>query len=188
MSDAYFLVLDLEATCDKTGFPRDERETIEIGALLVGAASLTVIHEYQTFVRPIRHPQLTDYCIDLTSISQETVDAAPGFPSAFQGLLDLIEPFGSPTLASWGRYDHRQLNRDCAFHALDYPFAEHMDLSALFMRRVGLKRRISMANAMKRCGLTMSGTQHRGIDDAKNLLRLMPWCLERQPMPAATTT
>ena len=99
--------------------------------------------------------------------------------------MELVAPYGLPTLASWGRYDHRQLSRDCAYHGLDYPFDDHLDLSALFMRRVGLKRRISMANAMKRCGLQISGTQHRGIDDARNLLRIMPWCLGRNELPDA---
>ena len=50
MSNGFLLVLDLEATCDRVDFPRQEQETIEIGALLVGAENLEVIIEYQSFV------------------------------------------------------------------------------------------------------------------------------------------
>ena len=179
----HYLVVDLEGTCDQVGFPRGERETIEIGALLVRASDLKPIQEYQTFVRPIRHPHLTDYCRNLTSISQADVDAAPGFVDAFRGFCTLAPGESQPPLASWGGYDRRQLKRDCDFNGIEFPFEDHIDLSVCFMRNAGLKRRLSMANAMKRVGLDFSGTLHRGIDDARNLVRLMPWALGRNEIP-----
>jgi 3'-5' exoribonuclease 1 len=48
----YYLVVDLEATCDDRGaVPRGEMETIEIGAVLVDAETLQPLDEYQTFIR-----------------------------------------------------------------------------------------------------------------------------------------
>ena len=55
-----YLVIDLEATCDdQGGVPRHEMEIIEIGAVLVAADTLAPLDEWQSFVRPVRHPELT---------------------------------------------------------------------------------------------------------------------------------
>jgi len=53
-------------------------EIIEIGAVMVEAQGLTVIDEFQTFIKPVRYPILTEFCKSLTSITQEQVDQAPG--------------------------------------------------------------------------------------------------------------
>jgi inhibitor of KinA sporulation pathway (predicted exonuclease) len=66
----YFLVLDLEATCcDRGTIKRHEMEIIEIGAVMVGAKTLTIRDEFQTFIKPVRHPVLTEFCKSLTSIT-----------------------------------------------------------------------------------------------------------------------
>jgi len=75
------VVMDLEATCDDRGtVPKHEMEIIEIGAVLLEPECFSVISEHQSFVRPGRHPTLTAFCTQLTTISQADVDAAPRFP------------------------------------------------------------------------------------------------------------
>jgi inhibitor of KinA sporulation pathway (predicted exonuclease) len=32
-----------------------------------------------------------------------------------------------------------------------------------------------MAGALKLCGLPLQGVHHRGIDDARNIARMLPW-------------
>lgn len=54
-------------------------EIIEVGAVTVDAANLQVVDEFQSFVRPTRHPRLTEFCTGLTSIAQQDVDNAPVF-------------------------------------------------------------------------------------------------------------
>jgi len=79
----YYLVVDLEATCDDKGqVPREETEIIEIGAVLVEGGSLATVAELMTFVRPIVHPELTAFCTQLTTITQDMVAPAPAFPEA----------------------------------------------------------------------------------------------------------
>ncbi len=75
----YFLVVDLEATCSDDGIavPRDEMEIIEIGALMIHGRTLDSVSEFQSFVRPVRNPLLTDFCRKLTGITQSEVNAAP---------------------------------------------------------------------------------------------------------------
>ena len=57
-------------------------EIIEIGAVMVDRETLSIVDEFQTFIKPIRHPILTDFCKQLTSITQSQVDTAPTFPAA----------------------------------------------------------------------------------------------------------
>jgi inhibitor of KinA sporulation pathway (predicted exonuclease) len=64
---ARYLVIDVEATCDDAGaVPGPEMEIIEVGAVFVDGASLEAVEEFQSFVRPVRHPRLTALCTPLT--------------------------------------------------------------------------------------------------------------------------
>jgi len=36
-----------------------------------------------------------------------------------------------------------------------------------------------MAKALKRVGITLEGTHHRGIDDARNMAKLMPFIISK---------
>ena len=173
----YYLVVDLEATCDDAGaVPRDESEIIEIGAVLVDGETLCAVDEYQTFVRPVLHPKLTAFCTELTTIRQADVDDAPRFPEVSPQLRE----FGAgAAFCSWGNYDRHQLAADARRHAIPMPLpGPHLNLKELFAKTMGGKRQ-GMRGALARVGITATGTHHRGIDDARNIARLLPYALGR---------
>ena len=68
------------------------------------------------------------------------------------------------------------------------PFGgRHLNLKKQFSAALGEERLYGMDGALCRVGLPLLGTHHRGIDDARNIARLLPWCLGRQaadPVPA----
>ncbi len=176
----HFLVIDLEATCDdERRLPSRQMEIIEIGAVLVDPASLDPVGEFQTFVKPVRHPVLTPFCTRLTSITQADVAGAPGFPQAIRQLARFIE--GRDALfCSWGDYDRHQFEQDARYHKVALPFGgRHLNLKKRFSAELGEEKRYGMAGALRRVGLTLRGTHHRGIDDARNIARLLPWSLGR---------
>ncbi len=177
MTYDYYLVIDLEATCDDRGaVPKPEMEIIEIGAVLADATTLEAVEEFQTFVRPVRHPRLTEFCIGLTHITQAMVDAAPRFPQAIAALREFIGG-RSILFGSWGAYDNNQFRLDAALHGVELPLGNaHINLKQEFSRRLGTKKRFGMASALKKVGLPLVGTHHRGIDDARNITRLLPHC------------
>jgi inhibitor of KinA sporulation pathway (predicted exonuclease) len=175
-----YLVIDVEATCcDDDSFPRDHMEVIEIGALLVDGESLEPLRELQTFVRPVRHQQLTAFCTRLTTITQAQVDAAPRFPDAMALLRQFLD--GTAALfSSWGAYDRGQLERDARFHGVALPLgARHFNIKEAFARRLGERRGLGTSRALGRVGLRFAGTRHRAVDDARNIARLLPWALGR---------
>lgn len=188
-SEPYFLVIDLEATCDANGrIPRPETEIIEIGAVLVDGATLVPIDELQTFVRPVRHPVLTPFCTALTSITQADVDGAPGFPEAIARVRELLRRLraGGALFCSWGDYDRAQLARDAERHRVELPFGRrHLNLKQRFSDVLGETKRYGMAEALRRVDLRLVGTHHRGIDDARNIARLLPWIVGGRAARAA---
>jgi len=110
-----YIILDLEATCWEK---RDQQpnEIIEIGAVRVGEDK-RVQDEFCTFVKPIVHPQLSAFCTQLTSITQQQVDAAPEFPAALEAFQQWIKQSADDyLLCSWGFYDRGQLEKDCRLH------------------------------------------------------------------------
>ena len=178
---SHYMVVDLEATCDDRGrMPKHEMETIEIGAVMVEGQGLNIVSEYQTFVRPVRHPVLTHFCRQLTTIEQADVDNAPGFPEAFAALVDWWRAHDAALFCSWGFYDRKQFEQDCAHHTVPYPFGDHhLNVKRAFAHELRLPGGVGMSRALKRVGLPLSGTHHRGIDDARNIARLLPWALGR---------
>jgi 3'-5' exoribonuclease 1 len=180
-----YLVIDLEATCDNAGaVPKREMEIIEIGAVLVDCETFEPLAEFQTFVRPIRHPILTSFCRELTSITQAEVDAAPRFPEAIAALREFMRG-EQPLFCSWGAYDRGQFKLDAGLHDIKLPFGpDHLNLKEAFSEALGTRKRFGMAGALRRLGLSLAGTHHRGIDDARNIARILPYAIGAQPMPA----
>ncbi|WP_176317933.1 3'-5' exonuclease [Burkholderia vietnamiensis] len=172
------LVVDLEATCsDDDTISPENMETIEIGACWVGADG-SVLDRFQSFVRPIVNPRLTEFCCQLTGIRQEDVDSAPLFPAAAELLREFVHRHQTPgsIWASWGAYDRRQLARDSARHGTAEPIEmQHQNAKRLFAKSQRIGKEVGMAKACELAGLPLEGSHHRGLDDALNVARLLPW-------------
>ncbi|MCX8140390.1 MAG: exonuclease domain-containing protein [Gemmataceae bacterium] len=172
---AYYLIVDLEATCSEDGtIPPQEMEIIEIGAVLQSARTFAIVSEFQTFVRPVRHPELTPFCTQLTGITPVDLAQAPPFPEALEAMNRWLSPFSDWLFCSWGDYDHKQFLQDCAFHGVAYPFSSgHLNLKAELARVLGLPKRLSLGEALRHLGMEFEGSPHRGLDDARNIARIV---------------
>lgn len=169
-----YIIVDLEATCDNGGIPREEMEIIEIGAVEMLSANAEPSREFSLFVQPILHPVLTEYCFNLTSILQSDIVQAEKFIPVFQKFMAWIGP-EAYTLCSWGNYDLTQFLQDFALHGMTPPeafdSARHINLKKVFADRFGSKQ-LGMKAALRKVGLPLLGRHHRGIDDAHNIAAL----------------
>src|SRR5262249_3110677 len=160
------VVVDVEATCWKRGVFSRKKETIELGAvLLVPDREASAWAEFQTFVRPQRLPRLSNFCRQLTGITQEGVDAAPSFPEALRMFLVWAQPLERVVLATWSHYDLWQLDLDLEAHGLpklDFPF---LDVKKLAARMVGGKSLEETARELAPECVAMP--RHRAINDAR---------------------
>ena len=87
---------------------------------------------------------------------------------------------------SWGDYDRRMFEAQtqrlgCYLDLLSFP---HVNIKKLWVASTGhSKKRSGLMNALARHGLEFEGHYHRGIDDACNMARLLPfmnWDLQDQ--------
>ena len=186
----YLLVIDLEATCSEDGaVPRQEMEIIEIGAVMLAVADLALVSdplsidsisdEFQTFVKPVRHSQLSQFCKTLTSIQQVDVDQAPLYQDAIKAMslwIDSFAPIEEILFCSWGAYDKNQFQQDCIWNGVTYPFADtHCNIKKLYSKMPGQKKPKGLGKVIKELGWEFAGSHHRGIDDARNIARVVGW-------------
>jgi 3'-5' exoribonuclease 1 len=178
------LVVDVEATCwpddqpDLRGRQRQISEIIEIGAVRLVGPELDVAGEYQAFVRPVTHPVLSDFCRELTSITQPEVDGAPAFPEAWAAFVAWFEvDLPEVVMASWSAYDHVLFARQCVDHGLDAPPWTHLDVKDEYGQwgflRDGRRPRVRLAQALDALGVPQEGRAHRAIVDARNTAELL---------------
>lgn len=171
---ATYVILDLEATCREGGTPPVRMETIEFGAVRFDRSTLAVTDEFSNFVRPVAERQLSDFCVNLTGITQADVDGASGFYEVFPEFLSWLGD-GDEALCSWGAYDIRQLEVDCARHGLTFPGCleeKHWNLKTMFAAAYGIRSR-GMERALNYLGIPLDGRHHRGIDDARNIAKIL---------------
>jgi len=181
------MIVDLEATCQRDGeFNLDEMETIEIGAVMFDCATLTIVDEFQTFVKPTTKETLSEFCTELTCIKQSDVNNAPSFQEAFEALNGFAERHRAFAWASWGNYDKKQLLKDCERNSLPFRLPPHVNLKKAFRKAQKMRWELGMEKALLHVGLTPTGVAHRGIDDARNIARLAPWYLS-DALPSASS-
>lgn len=184
----YYLIVDLEATCWPNNPDKALMETIEIGAVLLDETLALPAPEFQRFIRPQAEPVLSEFCTQLTSITQADVDAAEVFATVFAEFTAWAEAAEPVTFCSWGIFDHSQLKKDCARWGLAFPPALEKRLNLKHTFKKLYKEQVGMAGALKHLNLELQGTHHRGIDDARNLARIaqvmLPLLLERTAPPA----
>ena len=170
-----YLIIDLEATCWESGGKKEESEIIEIGAVLLGG-DCKILGEFQTFVKPVKKPILSEFCKSLTFIKQEDINNAEIFPIAFEKFIREVEGAAgcgikNITFCSWGHYDRKQLIQDCQLHNVQYPFLNHRSLKHEFAERRNTKPK-GMKKTLQSCGIELDGTHHRALDDAKNIAKI----------------
>ncbi len=167
----YFLIVDLEATCcDRGNIPRHEMEIIEIGAVILNRENWEIDSEFQTFIKPVRHSNLTNFCTELTTIRQQDVENAPEFAEVMKNFQGWIDSFPNYIFCSWGNYDKTQFIQDCKFHNISYPFnSEHRNIKKEFSEYIVTSKSFGMAQALNHLNIELKGTHHRGIDDARNI-------------------
>ena len=167
-----YIIVDLEATCWDQ-WDKSPNETIEIGAVLINEKK-SIESEFVAFIKPIKYPVLSDFCKDLTSIEQEVIDEAAYFSEVIELFKNWFDwETGDYVLCSWGFYDRKQFESDCNLHGLDKKWIEkHISLKHQYRDIKNLRRAIGMKNALKQEKMSLEGTHHRGIDDARNIAKI----------------
>lgn len=187
------IVLDFEATCDRKEPPRPQ-EIIEFPCVLLAAQTLEPVDQFSRFVRPIHHPILTPFCTELTSITQEQVDAAEPFPAVLSAHLAWLrshnlqlapddggEPFTFITCGDWDLRTMLPRQFACSNPPLGpvpWVFQRWINIKKLYTTWSG-RRAPGMVRILRELDLEMTGHHHRGIDDCHNIAKIVRALVER---------
>lgn len=180
-SQKLILIIDLEATCwdgNVEGLNRkqtvDDMEIIEFGCAIAQLEE-AVVDSRSFMVRPQAHPKLSDFCTQLTSITQRDVDSAPVYQDVLPEINQWLENYDLAAWGSWGNYDKNQISAEQRRHSLVPEFFSlpHINIKQQWRQGKVNSRSAGLANALKYHGLSFEGTHHRGIDDALNIARLL---------------
>jgi len=170
-----YIIFDLEATCWEEKNDR-VNEIIEIGAVRL-SSNLEVVDTFSEFVKPTINPELTEFCKTLTSIKQENIRGAKMFNEAIGDFERWIFSFdGDVELVSWGYYDKNQIIQESSLKnysgdIINLLEEKHMSLKHEFAK-MRKERTCGMKKALNKLNLPLDGAHHRGIDDAKNIVKI----------------
>jgi len=164
----FLVVVDIEASCWLGHPPPDEQnEIIEVGVCLMSLDTGEVSAKQSILVKPTRS-KISDFCTELTTLTQAEVDTGITLEAACAILRD---EYDAPDRiwTSWGNYDKNMFIGQCASFGIDYPFSpKHFNLKKIYSKVYG-KRPPGMAGALEALQIPLTGTHHRGADDAYNI-------------------
>ncbi|GAB5418049.1 MAG: exonuclease domain-containing protein [Crocinitomicaceae bacterium] len=167
-----YIILDLEATCWEDRSIKRRSEIIEIGAVKINEEK-EIVDEFCAFIQPSLHPELSEFCTELTTITQEDVDGAETFERVIRNFWEWINLDEDYLLGSWGMYDRNQFRKDCELHELSTEWLRrHISLKHQYTKIKNMKRHAGMKGALWMEGIELQGTHHRGIDDARNISKI----------------
>jgi inhibitor of KinA sporulation pathway (predicted exonuclease) len=166
------VVVDLETTCWEKRERDRIMEVIEIGVCLLDISSGEISARQSILIRPV-YSVVSEFCTKLTTLTQEVVETGIGFREACVKLEDEYQT-KKRVWASYGDFDRHQFERECRLKNIPYPFgSRHINVKSLFAIKHRLTEEIEMDKALALLGLELMGTQHRGVDDAYHVARIL---------------
>ncbi|XP_033737248.1 ERI1 exoribonuclease 2-like [Pecten maximus] len=201
----YLIVLDFESTCWKEK-KFQTQEIIEFPAVLLNTTTGDIESEFHYYVQPQEQPILSDFCHELTGITQEQVDE--GIPLrlclkkfskwleslckdkgiTFSPVLGQQSSSKAATFVTWSDWDLGVcLFNECRRKQLLKPsqLNSWIDLRATY-RKFYNRRPQGLNGALQDLGITFEGREHSGLHDSRNTARLA-WRMTRDGCILTTT-
>lgn len=171
------IVIDIESTCWEGKTPDGmENDIIEIGVCLLDINTGEISDNRAILVKPERS-NISSFCTELTTITSELiVKEGISFQEALRILMKEYDT-KSRVWASFGAYDLNQFKKQCTALGVGYPFGpSHINVKSLFALKKKLPFEQGMVGALEILNIPLEGTHHRGVDDAKNIAKIL-WCI-----------
>ncbi|CAF0824168.1 unnamed protein product [Adineta steineri] len=178
----FVAVIDFEATC--TAEPPNPyiQEIIEFPIVLIDVAKQEIVDTFHSYCKPILQPILSDYCKQLTGITQEQVNNASVFTDVFINVekwlndRNLISDSEQKCLfitdgpADFSKY----LRMQCEISHIIYPnwAYQWFNVKKAFSDFYFVMRG-RIQNMLENLHLPFHGNLHSGLDDAINIGRIV---------------
>lgn len=172
------LVLDFEANCVEGGrLPVNEIIEIPVVPVDMERQEVSQSMVFHTFVAPTEIP-LTRFATELCGITPEMLAGQPTLPQALQALEEHIEhnKLGDAVYITCGDFDLRTcLAREARSKKLALPWQmrRYINVKEVFAQFTRKGGHWSMVEMLEELGLALQGRHHSGLDDARNIARVV---------------
>ncbi|XP_029644968.1 3'-5' exoribonuclease 1 [Octopus sinensis] len=183
----FLIVIDFEATCTPYNV-NFKHEIIEFPIILIDVQQKKIVDKFHAYCKPTINPQLTKFCIELTGITQETVNNAQTFPLVMsqalqwllsKGLLTSVSnsshrrnKFAIVTDGPWdmGRFLYYQ----CQYSGVQFPrwARRWINIRRRYESFYSCKKVGGLKGMLEMMGMSFEGQLHCGLDDAYNIARI----------------
>ena len=148
------------------------QEVIEFGAVKLGE-DLREVDSFRVLVKPA-YGEIPPRYARLTGITNDMVADAAGFETVLKDFAAWCED--AETVYAWSGSDLDQLRGEARMKELDFPLDrladKWADFQKIFTRAVGLKRELSLEQAVNIADISFEGHQHDALWDARNTAEL----------------
>mmetsp|Transcript_36773 Transcript_36773/g.77585 ORF Transcript_36773/g.77585 Transcript_36773/m.77585 type:complete len:240 (+) Transcript_36773:251-970(+) len=203
MTDAgmfdYLCILDFEATCNDTKPAPKPQEIIEFPTLLLNVRTGVIEREFHYYIKPDVHPTLTEFCTELTGITQDTVNGGISLREALDlhqrwiddniANRDNLNAEGDETKETTTTTAHRPtftyitcgdwdlktcLPNQLAYHNEPTPsiFRRWLNIKREYQNFYETKKPKGMVGMLRGLNMELEGRHHSGIDDCRNIGRI----------------
>ena len=171
-----WVFMDLEMKPVDKQFRRERdicrQEVIEFGAVKLGE-DMTETDSFRALVKPALGEIPPRYA-QLTGITNDMVAEAPNFETVLGQFAAWCED--AETVYAWSGSDLDQLRGEVKMKGIDFPLealaGKWADFQKIFTRAVGLKRELSLEQAVNIANINFEGHQHDALWDARNTAEL----------------
>eukprot|EP00039_Didymoeca_costata_P020314 m.340813 g.340813 ORF g.340813 m.340813 type:complete len:268 (-) comp19568_c0_seq1:183-986(-) len=179
----FLVVLDFEWTADNRQPVKPINEITQFPSVLVklNGRESCVIDEFNSYVKPTFNPQLSDFAIRLTGITQDMVDSSPVFESVLESYLlwlhthglinDSHERVGNWAICTWSDADiGGQLIKEIKHKGFEIPpcFDKWVNLKVFYKQHYRIEPKGGLQKCVERLGLKFEGRAHDGLVDSRN--------------------
>lgn len=177
----YICVVDFEATCEENNPPDYHHEIIEFPMVLIDTHTLEIVDTFQQYVKPEVSAQLSDFCVQLTGITQEMVDEANTFYTVLKRAVSWLQEkeLGTKykyTFLTDGSWDMGKfLYTQCKLSRIRYPqFARKwINIRKSYGNFYKVARsQTKLICMLENLGMQYEGRPHCGLDDSRNIARI----------------
>jgi inhibitor of KinA sporulation pathway (predicted exonuclease) len=150
--------------------------------VIIDVQARRILRQQRWYIRPTRNPALSSFCMELTGITQATVDGAEPFEVVFplvQSYLDKflasINPTSSFTFVTCGDWDlNTMLKSQLSISRINFKstlpsyWRRWINIQNIFQDITGGHTR-DMKEMLSALGIPLVGRHHCGLDDCLNI-------------------
>ncbi|VDM41231.1 unnamed protein product [Toxocara canis] len=182
--------MDFECTCEEEIYEY-EHEIIEFPAVLVDVRNRRIVDTFHSHVRPTINPKLSEFCSQLTGVTQEMVDNALPFVDVFDSFRMWMQShrlgrdnarYAFVTDGPWDIAKFFQMQcLKSGLETVPHDFRYYINIRKSFLNKYVKghhAQKTNLRGMLTELGMTFEGREHCGLDDSKNIARIVIRMLE----------